>query len=326
MPSGITHMLLSRKVLDYISDVKGGAILAILNREKGAFLLGSVAPDLPYLSLADFDLFENQAEIADNLHTKHTIAVPLQGLLQAKQHVEQKNIKKAQALFAFYLGYCSHYTADGMIHPYVRDKVGDYLDAKNEHRILEMKLDVFVANKFMGTEVNGIDFQDDLDWIEDCKFKTDIFESYSDLLNNNYGCKLNTEHVQNWVSAMQRVFSLAEGEFPKWYRELLGNPGIVFRNYEDLIGEEAACLTLQKPIDAKKYSLASNFMGKENVLFFDDVIAGYFDRFPLLIIKAYEAVFENSGDILSHLSEINYDNGRLVANNFLTEKPTLWRG
>jgi hypothetical protein len=213
-----------------------------------------------------------------------------------------------------------------MIHPYVRDKVGDYLDAKNEHRILEMKLDVFVANKFMGTEVNGIDFQDDLDWIEDCKFKTDIFESYSDLLNNNYGCKLNTEHVQNWVSAMQRVFSLAEGEFPKWYRELLGNPGIVFRNYEDLIGEEAACLTLQKPIDAKKYSLASNFMGKENVLFFDDVIAGYFDRFPLLIIKAYEAVFEDSGDILSHLYEINYDNGRLVANNFLTEKPTLWRG
>lgn len=326
MPSGITHMLLSRKVLDYISDVKGGAILAILNREKGAFLLGSVAPDLPYLSLADFDLFENQAEIADDLHTKHTISVPLQGLLQAKQQVEQKNIKKAQALFAFYLGYCSHYTADGMIHPYVRDKVGDYLDAKNEHRILEMKLDVFVANKFMGTEVNGIDFQDDLDWIEDCKFKTDIFESYSDLLNNNYGCKINTEHVQNWVSAMQRVFSLAEGEFPKWYRELLGNPGIVFRNYEDLICEEAACLTLQRPIDAKKYSLASNFMGKENVLFFDDVIAGYFDRFPLLIIKAYEAVFEDYGDILSHLSEINYDNGRLVANNFLTEKPTLWRG
>jgi hypothetical protein len=111
--------------------------------------------------------------------------------------------------------------ADGLIHPYVRDKVGDYDVAKNEHRILEMKLDVFVARKFMDTEVNGIDFQDELDWIEDCKFKTEIFSSYSDLLNGNYGCMLNSEHVQHWVSAMQRVFSLAGGDFPKWYRELL---------------------------------------------------------------------------------------------------------
>ncbi len=324
MPSGITHMLLSRTVLDNISDVKGGAILALLNREKGAFLLGSVAPDLPYLSIADSDLFSNQTGVADELHITHTNVVPLQGLLQAKQQVEQKNNKLAEAFFAFYLGYCSHFTADCMIHPYVRDKVGDYIVAKKEHRILEMKLDVFVARKFMGTEVNGIDFQDDLDWIEDCKYKTDIFESYSDLLNCNYGCKLNAEHVQHWVSAMQRVFSLAEGEFPKWYRELLGDPGMVFKNYEDLMGEEATCLSLQKPIDAEKYSLVSNFMRKENVLFFDDVTKGYFERFPLIIKKAYEAVFEGSGDILNLLPEINFDNGRLVADNRLSEKPALW--
>lgn len=317
-------MLLSRKVLDNISDVKGGAILAILNREKGAYLLGSVAPDLPYLSLADLDLFESQTEIADDLHTKHTIAVPLQGLLEAKQQVELKNVKKAQALFAFYLGYCSHYTADGMIHPYVRDKVGDYIVAKKEHRILEMKLDVFVARKFMGTEVNGISFQEELDWIEDCEFKTEIFASYSDLLNSNYGCKMDVKHVQDWVSAMQRVFSLAEGEFPKWYRDLLGNPGIVFRNYDDLISEEVACLSLKKPIDAEKHSLVSNFMGKENVLFFDDVAKGYFERFPLIIKNAYEAVFEGTGNILNLLPEINFDNGRLVADNRLSEKPTLW--
>ncbi len=324
MPSGITHMLLSSTVLDNIANEKSGAIHKILCREKGAYLLGSVAPDLPYLSVADSDLFSDQTEIADDLHTKHTNAVPLQGLLQAKQQVELKNTKKAEALFAFYLGYCSHFMADGLIHPFVRDKVGDYEVAKKEHRILEMKLDVFVAHRLMDTEVNGIDFQDDLDWIEDCKFKTEIFRSYSDLLNGHYGCAMNAEHVQDWYSAMQRVFSLAGGEFPKWYRELLGDPGLVFKNYEDLVNEEATCLSLQKPIDAGKHGLTSNFLGKETVQFFDDVTKGYFDRFPLIIKKSYEAVFEGSGNILSLLPEINFDNGRLVADNRLSEKPALW--
>jgi hypothetical protein len=187
-----------------------------------------------------------------------------------------------------------------------------------------MKLDVFVAKKFMRTEVNGIDFQDELDWIEDCTFKTEIFESYSDLLNSIYGCSTDSDNVQGWVSAMKRVFSLAEGEFPKWYREFLGSPGYVFKNHDDIKSEEAECLSLQMPIDAVKQGLTSNFMGKTTVNFFDDVVSGYFDRFPLTIKHAYDAVFEGSGDILALLPEINFDTGRLVANNRLSEKPILW--
>src|SRR6185369_4930689 len=324
MPSGITHMLLSRTVLDNIAEEKGGAILALLSREKGSFLLGSVAPDLPYLSVADSDLFSNQAEIADYLHYEHTNAVPLQGFMQVIQQLELKNIKLAETIFAFYLGYCSHYMADGLIHPYVRDKVGNYDVAKKEHRILEMKLDVFVAKKFMGIEVNGVDFQEELGWIEDCDFKNDIFESYSRLLNSIYGCETESENVQHWVSAMQRVFSLAEGQFPKWYRDLLGKPGVIFRDYDDLKDEEAACLTLQLPIDAEKFGLTSNFLRKETVHFFDDVTKGFFDRFPLIIINTYEALFEKREDISTLLPEINFDTGRLVANNQLSEKPILW--
>jgi hypothetical protein len=94
-------------VLDNIADEKGGVILSILNKEKGAFLLGSVAPDLPYLSIADTELFSDQTEIADDLHYNHTNAVPLKGLLMAKQQADKKNIRLAQALFAFYLGYVS---------------------------------------------------------------------------------------------------------------------------------------------------------------------------------------------------------------------------
>jgi hypothetical protein len=317
-------MILSRFVLNNIAEKKDGAILALLSKEKGAFLLGSVAPDLPYLSVADTEIFSNQTKIADDLHGKLTNAVPLQGLMQAKQNVELNNTKLAEALFAFYLGYCSHFMADGLIHPYVRDKVGDYEIAMKKHRIFEMKLDVFVADKFMETAVNGVDFQAELDWIEDCKFKDEIYSSYADLLNSTYGNKVDAENVEHWVSAMQRVFSLAEGEVPKWYRELLGKPGILFRNLEDIKSEKGKCLSLKKPIDAGKKGLVGNFLEKDKVLFFEDVIKGYFNRFPLFIVKSYEAVFEGSGDISSLLPDMNFDNGRLVADNRLSEKPILW--
>lgn len=324
MPSGITHMLLSHTVLDNIANVKGGAVLALLKRETGAFLLGSVAPDLPYLSIADSQLLSNQKKVADDLHYRRTNMVPFQGLLQARKQVELNKKDLSEALFAFYLGYCSHFMADGLIHPYVRDKVGDYNVAKKAHRILEMKLDVFVAHEFMDTQVNGIDFQDELDWIEDCAFKAEVYESYSSLLNTIYGYQLNAEDVRRWVSAMQRVFSCAEGEFPWWYRELMGDPGFAFKNYEDLKEEKTACLSLQKPIDVQKHGLSSNFSGKPNVWFFGDVTKGFFDRFPNVIVKSYEMVFEGATDILTLLPAIDFDTGRLEANNLLSEKPILW--
>lgn len=317
-------MLLSRRVLDNIADEKDGAILALLSRETGAFLLGSVAPDLPYLSIADSNIFSNETALADDLHKKHTNSVPIQGLLQATKYAGTQNVKLAEALFAFYLGYCSHLMADGLIHPYVRDKVGNYDVAKKTHRILEMKLDVFVAQQFMDTEVNGIDFQNELDWIEDCKFKTEVYESYSGLLNNIHSQQLNGDDVQRWVSAMKNVFSVAEGEFPKWYREFMGNSGIVFKNYKDLEEEADECLTLKMPIDAEEHHLVSNFLEKGKVHFFDDVTEGFFTRFPSIIKKSYEAVFEGSGNLLVLLPEINFDTGRLVVNNQLSQKPILW--
>lgn len=323
MPSGITHMLLSRRVLDYIADENNDEILALLSRETGPFLLGSVAPDLPYLSVADANIFSNDTEIADDLHYKKTNVVPIQGLIRAQKEVAY-NKKLAEELFAFYLGYCSHYMADGLVHPYVRDKVGDYTEASKEHRILEMKLDVFTAHKFFGVEVNAADFQEELDWMEQCQYKNQIFANYAELINSTYSKKLKGDDVQGWISAMNNVFSLAEGEFPKWYRNLAGGLGVAFQNYGDLKKEASKCLILNMPVDAEDKELETNFLGKDTVHFFEDVIEGYFARFPSIILNAYGAVFKNSGDIAALLPEIDFDTGRLVSNNELTETPVLW--
>ncbi|MAF79233.1 MAG: hypothetical protein CME60_13810, partial [Halobacteriovoraceae bacterium] len=50
--------------------------------------------------------------------------------------------------FSFFLGFASHVVADGVIHPFVRDKVGDYDNNATEHRLLEMRLDVILLNEF----------------------------------------------------------------------------------------------------------------------------------------------------------------------------------
>lgn len=326
MPSGITHLVLSRFSLDRLDSFgeSGRKARISIMSDLGPFYLGAVGPDLPYLSVADTQLFANQKEIADNLHYKKTNAVPLRGLLDAQQLALNGNIEKANVIFSFYVGYCSHLIADGLIHPYVRDKVGDYDVASGPHRILEMKLDVFVCRKLYGTDVNGTDIHDEINWMADCTFEDELYKHYADTINSIHGHNVDAGHVKRWKAAMDLVFELAEGEFPKWYRELLGDKGVTFKNYSDLKDEEEKVLNLGLPIDADKHQIKSNFLSKSQVNFFDDVLPKYFELYPKAVVSAYNYVFNNGTLDETLIPEIDLDTGRLLSNNTLSESPALW--
>ncbi|OGW21644.1 MAG: hypothetical protein A3K09_04975 [Nitrospinae bacterium RIFCSPLOWO2_12_FULL_47_7] len=321
MPSGITHIILSKFVLDRISnksknDEKYKNLPPILRRNLGAFILGSVAPDLPYISLGD-------GKVADDLHYIKTNEVPQCGFAEAAQLVKDGNTSRAEALFCFSAGHYSHLVADGLMHPYVRDKVGDYDVAKKPHRILEMKLDVLIARDHFGVEVNGTHFQDELDWIRDSKFKSEIFSSFAGNISNIYNCAVMPEDVKSWWSAMQTVFDAVEGEFPKWYRDLIGDHGCAFKNCEDIKGEEVELTTLDLPIDAATKGLATNFTGKKEKITIKNVIDKYFNIFPDRVISAYESVFDGQGDV--QIPAINLDTGRSLDSKQLSDVPVFWR-
>lgn len=321
MASGLTHLLISKYSLN---EVSRRDIAALLASRVGEFALGSVAPDLPYMS--QFDLrFGNQKAYADDFHYRKTNEIPLRGLETARGLLtagEDRAI--VDALYAFYLGYSSHVMADGIFHPYVRDWVGDYDVAAKQHRVLEMKLDVLICKHFQGTEINFSEIQDDLEWFDESAQADNVCSSFSTLIRDVHGQPATPEMLHQWRSSMNTVFEFAEGEVPKWYRDLMGEQGISFKNYDDLKAEEGALTQLMMPIDAAKHGLITNFSGKPRITIFGDVLPLYMKKFPALIESSYRYVYEGADLDLDLLPPINLDNGRLLSNQALTQIPAYW--
>lgn len=314
MPSGITHMMLSRKSLEDLQDVKHGKIADILNLERGAFIMGSVGPDLPYVPA----FLPNNA-LADSFHTANTNKIPLAGLARARKLYTEGKSQDAKAVFALFVGYCSHLCADGIIHPFVRDMVGDYETAKVEHRTLEVKLDVVLADYFFDGDCATIDIHDELDALQDSQSEDLLYSSYQEVVNENFpGYDLDSAQVKRWVKGMRLMFEFTGSTvFPHFYRSMMGGKGLSHEDIKDIRQEKEKLIILKDPKPHDGKDLPHNFLQKETVNLIEDVIPMYFKVFPKIAVAAYEYVFEEGAVPTETILEINLDTGRLlVATDF----------
>lgn len=323
MPAGLTHISLSRLCLDWISPEARTAKI-ILNAEIGPYLLGCIGPDIPYMGNFENNPFSNNNDVADSLHYHKTNQLPLQGLVLAKKELAAGNTELADSLFAFFIGYASHLIADGIIHPFVRDMVGDYEPNKTEHRALEMKLDVLVATKLLGVEVNGVSIQDDLQWIEASPHITQVLKAFSELIKEIHNKDLSISKLSDLADGMKLALDIAEGQFPEWYRSFGGKHALAYMNQNEVFAKEIDLTILTLPKDAAEKGLIQNFMKKNEVSFFEDVIPQYFNTFPKVIEGAYKFVYEEGPEITDLIPAINLDTGRMIANQDLKETPALW--
>lgn len=238
MPSGITHMIISIKAVDQMDHIKEDQLQMLIHNNRGAYIMGCVGPDLPYMTLMDVEVWKNRKEVADHLHYEKTNEVPLKGFAHAKKLFEEGKQDEADALFAFYLGYCSHVIADGIVHPFVRDMVGDYEVAATPHRVLEMKLDVLVAEHLFKKDVNQINFHDELEWRKEISSMPIIYSSFADIIKETYGHDVTAKEVSGWVDTMDFVFDFTTGNFPFWYQKLLGNKGLSHKDLSNVRAEK----------------------------------------------------------------------------------------
>jgi hypothetical protein len=146
MPATYAHLMITEKALEHFVGDE-----TIDNKLRGFTLthshfvqLGSVGPDYPYL-----DVFQpKQKDWADHMHYRHTgdaiktMAQKLLDLWSVGFRGEEFTIP-----FCWVLGYLSHVTGDLVIHPVVRNIVGDYKGHETEHRHCEMIQDAFIYNK-----------------------------------------------------------------------------------------------------------------------------------------------------------------------------------
>lgn len=320
MASGLSHILLTKKLQDKLPDGKLKSILAYC---ADSFQVGSVAPDLPYASIADNAFFANESPLADNFHYRETNQIPLLALKKLRALNGNINEELHYHMFAFFLGYISHVLADGIIHPFVRDKVGEYDENQAEHRSLEMQLDVLffaelTKNSGLKTELNYSNMHDQIKDFFQVNEVEKILVMFSELIEVVYKEHYSPEKISGWIKGLYRMFEVAEGEHPKFYRILKSN-SFTYRNIEDIDRNNAIILT--KPDDR-----SNNFLNCEEINFFSDVIPQYYKQFVSIAQNAYNYVFENGAELNEKdIPCINLDTGRLVENNNLDEIPAFWK-
>ncbi len=325
MPSAITHILLVKNLQSKITNMKLRAKLAA-----GKYFLqvGAVGPDLPYSSIASIGglIFGNESKLADKFHYTTPNKLPLFALNEIKN---QKTFSKKERkyLFNFFVGYISHIVADGVMHPFIRDMVGNYAENKTAHRTLEMRLDVLFNNYLTAksgkpTEYNYSNMHDELMNIKDYKEVDIVIKVFKEKINEVYNIDYDTELILSWVNGLHTLLSVAEGEHPAIYRNLSILDGVLYKNYSDLEDRKDELLILKKPKDG----IINNFLHNEQIHFIDDCVPQFYDRFIPILERAYNYIY-NDGDELTEndIPAIDLDTGRpvLYANN-LDLIPTFW--
>ena len=303
MPSGYTHMILTKLATEGLTK-KNLDLQELLQEHQKYLRLGSVAPDIAYSQEIKGPL-SNETEIADVLHYNQTNQIPLRALKEIKKI---DNITEKETAFAFFTGYITHIVADGIIHPFVRDKVGDYNIGNNakEHRILEMKLDVLFLNHLSGLELNYTNIHDGM--LSPLEVSFDHISSlFSELINEIYYKLISMKEIEVWIKGLHLLFSCAESNNNGFYSKLAMFKNFLFPQLQDLIEKQNNYLVLK--IDEHK-GADKNFANKE-IHFINDCIPQFQQTILPIIIKSYNFVFQDMPEVTeSDIPAINLDTGR----------------
>lgn len=322
MPSGYTHCFLVRLFNEKSIGLKDD--LAFLLSEKiKYFQLGAIGPDLPY---SQIPRPQNKHEkIADKFHLENANELPLRALSRIKGQADGSNKDEA---FSFFLGFISHIVADGIIHPFVRDKVGDYHENQTEHRVLEMKLDVIFLNEITkgsgsGQNLNFTNYHEQLKDPLSRDF-SHVSKLMADLINEIYGEALTSKDIEDWIDDMHDLFAIAEGENNQYYAFIPGMKNFLFPHLSAVIENKDQYLVLKKN-EAKGRD--QNFLGKD-VHFLDDCVPMFYKAFTPIAIKAYEFIYENGSPLSdTDFPVINLDTGRrlkIASGNDLNQAAAFW--
>ena len=303
----------------------------LLDQKLPLFHLGAIAPDLPYASLADFDFFSDESSIADLFHYEDTNQLPIQALRKIKAMTDEA---EKESCLAFFMGYISHIVADGIIHPFVRDKVGDYENNSKEHRALEMGIDVLYfadITKVSGTRINLRDSEineqiKNVFYDERFGQVIDLFsETIKSVYRNNEDTKgLSSTTIKDWIKSIERMFEVAQGAFCFIYKlPVIGevSQSFIFQDVEDILEKKNNYLILDEAKDRE-----NNFLHRR-VHFLEDCVPLFHRVLAEILQNAYNYTYNDASFSEQNLPAINLDTGRLLSDSKgkdLDKKPFFW--
>lgn len=338
MASPITHIILVNQVQNYfqhfLESKRAEELEIIFNLYPGELNIGAISPDLLYftdgwtMKLFALSGMQDMHEIADLMHTSKTNQFFLESVKEIKKI---KDVELKRKFFSFISGHLAHIVADGIVHPYIRDKVGDYSDkTKLNHRMLEMRLDVFVTEDFAGFNMNDCQLAEYLD-CENTKPIAEIITSsinkvYEQEIASKYKEKLKIKTVEGSIDASRRALKSSSGNFNlKWYfGNLLEKYGVKHPDLEEIKAQKTQDIFLTIPIDKAENKLTGNFLKTERVDFLHNVCPQFIEKYIEKVDTLYDVVFLGADLKEDDFQAINLDTGRLLSSPDLNNVPFYW--
>lgn len=323
VPSGFTHMIMARR----FNEVSGHGVDGLdflLSEMLPFFQIGSIAPDLPYSQA--IRLQNSDETLGDDFHWRRTTAIPLAAFprIQAMPDGELRD-----EAFSFFLGYVAHVVGDGVCHPFVRDKVGDYLDNKTAHRVLEMRLDVILLHELTSRSGSGVNFNFTRfpDQVTDLLSKSSFSytaDLLAELIREIYGRRVAGKQIREWIGDISTIVKVAANKNNFYYAKFPAMKNVLFPDVADVIRDNDQDLILE-PDGARGRKL--NFAGCR-IHFIEDCLSAFYRAFTPLAVHAYRHVYEGAPPLTEkELPAINLDTGRGLAvsdGNDLDQPVVYW--
>lgn len=204
MAGAFTHFVIS----DFAKEERtliSEELWQLLNKYYPFLFLGTVSPDLPYLSFKT-----GSVNWADVQHYEKTNSIVQSGHNLMKERWSSKTPNDESKL-VWLMGYVSHLVADATIHPIVQAIVGPYEENKQEHRLCEMTQDSVIYKIKMNDDIRYTDFSEMISFCGKSPFFNGLMEFWKGILLENYSDKNEEPHPELWFDTYSTAIKEAEG-------------------------------------------------------------------------------------------------------------------
>jgi hypothetical protein len=205
MAGAFTHFLISDFAKAEFKSLPS-ELWQLLNKHAAFLFLGSVSPDIPYLSFKT-----GTVKWADVMHYEKTNSVAQSGQdLLRSLWTSKKSVDEAKLVWL--LGYISHLVTDATIHPIVQAIVGPYASNPEEHRLCEMTQDSLLYYFKKQNDIKYADFSAMIAFCKKSEFFDEVMGFWKGLLLANYADKNEEPHPELWFLTYSQAIDLAEGD------------------------------------------------------------------------------------------------------------------
>ncbi|MDX9759882.1 MAG: zinc dependent phospholipase C family protein [Bacteroidota bacterium] len=311
MAGALTHMAIVRKAHGKVVSIK--ELKNTLVENKDFVMLGSVSPDIPYLSHTR--IMKNllsEGKIADVHWADIMHYLCSKSLVENAIHTLSVTRKNANwyAQLAWLLGYVSHLVADATVHPVVELIVGPCAReaSMKDHRICEMTQDVLVMQQAENNSVHTSDFAG---FIAGCGMRSEydaVMEFWSKHLHISMPM-LSSPDMSSYTDSYLTMIDLADGgTIAKACRHL--GIDLAFQRPEDVVPAARS----------KYYASVPLPTGQRDASFYDDVFMKAVDQTVSVWMKMYNSLFTKQ-NVVFQLPDWNLDTGV----DRITGTQTIWR-